>query len=260
VITVEPIYSSGAAPAPAAAIRVEFAGPARHDRPTVLTRLVLAVPHFICLGIAWIATQIVIVGGWFVALVKGRPSGPAAEYLAGYHQWKTRLHAYLLLLTDKYPPVGWRNDQYPVGVAVRPGRLNRTAVLFRLILVIPALLTEVALACGLLAIVMPATWLIVLILGEMPRPLYEAIAAVTRYLARVSGYMYLLTSDYPAGLFGDQSPGIIVAGYSVPGDQQRQLVLSKAAKALVSLFLGAGAATTIGIAVILLLTAITPGA
>jgi hypothetical protein len=30
----------------------------------------------------------------------------------------------------------------------------------------------------------------------------------------------------------------------VPGDQQRQLVLSKLAKALVSLFLGAGAATT----------------
>jgi len=72
-----------------AAIRVEFAGPARQDRLTVLIRLILAVPHFMCLGIAGIATQIVIVGGWLVALVKGRPSGPAAEYLVGYHQWKT---------------------------------------------------------------------------------------------------------------------------------------------------------------------------
>jgi len=147
-----------------------------------------------------------------------------------------------------------------VRVAVRPGRLNRMAVLFRLILVIPALLTEVVLACGLLVIVMPITWLIVLILGEMPRPLHEAIAAATRYLARVNGYMYLLTSAYPAGLFGDQKEAIIVADSPVPGGQQSQLVLSGPAKALVSLFLGAGAAIIIGTTAILLLTATTPGA
>jgi hypothetical protein len=222
----------------------------RQDRLTVLTRLVLAVPHFIALGVAWIATQIVVVGGWFVALVKGHPSGPATEYLAGYLQWKIRLYAYLLLLTDTYPPVGWRNDLYPVRVAVRPGRLNRMAVLFRLILVIPAVLTEVVLACGLLAIVMPITWLIVLILGEMPRPLHEAIAAVTRYLARVDGYMYLLTSEYPAGLLGDQGAGIMAADQSAPGEQPWQLVLSGPAKALVGLFGGAGVAIIIGISVI----------
>jgi hypothetical protein len=252
-------HPPGDGPAYAAAIRVEFAGPARQDRLTVFIRLILAVPHLICLSIAGIATQIVVVGAWLVALVMGRPSGPAAEYLEGYHQWRTRLHAYQLLLTDKYPPVGWRNDLYPVSVAVRPGPLNRLAVLFRLMLLIPALLTEVALACGL-AIVMPITWLIVLNLAEMPRPLHDAISAVTRYLARSDGYRYLLTSAYPAGLFGDQSAGIIVADYSVPSEQQWQLVLSRPAKALVSLILGAGAATMIGITVILLLAATTPSA
>ncbi len=260
MITVALTQPPGDGPARAAAIRVEFAGPTRQDRLTVLSRLILAVPHFVCLGIAGIATQIVVVGGWLVALVKGRPSGPAAEYLVGYHQWKTRLHAYLLLLTDKYPPVGWRNDLYPVGVAVRPGQLNRMAVLSRLTLVIPALLTEVVLACGLVAIVMPITWLIVLILGEMPRPLHDAITAVTRYMARINGYMYLLTSAYPAGLFGDQRAGIIEADYSAPSEQQWQLVLSGSAKALVSLILGAGAATITGITVILLLAATTPSA
>ena len=248
-------HSPGGGPGQAAAIRVEFAGPARQDRLAVLIRLILAVPHFICLGIAGLATGIVIVGAWLVALVMGRPSGPAAEYLVGYHQWKTRLHAYLLLLTDKYPPVGWRNDLYPVGVAVRPGPLKRMAVLFRLILVIPALLTKVVLALGLVAIVMPITWLIVLIQGEMPRPLHDAISAVTRYLARISGYMYLLTSAYPAGLFGDQRAGTVAADRSVPSEQQWQPVLSGSAKALVSLIAGAGAATVIGIAVLLLLAA-----
>ena len=87
-------------------------------------------------------------------------------------------------------------------VAVRPGRLNRLAVLFRLVLAVPALLVEVVLVLVLVVIVMPITWLIVLSLGRMPQPLYEAISAAARYLARVNGYMWLLTSEYPRGLFG----------------------------------------------------------
>jgi hypothetical protein len=133
------------------------------------------------------------------------------------------------------------------------------AVPSRLILVIPAVLTKLVLACGLAAVVMPITWLIVLILAEMPRPLHGAVSAVTRYLARIDGYIYLLTSAYPAGLFGDQGAGsAIVAGHSAPGEQQWQLVLSGPARALVSLILGAGAVTIIGI--ILLLAATTPSA
>jgi hypothetical protein len=121
VIRVALAYPPGYGPARAAAIRVEFAGSAHQDRLTVFIRLILTVPHVICLGIAALATQITIVGGWLVPLVMGRRSAPATEYLVGYHQWKTRLRAYLLLLlTDKYPPVGWRNDLYPVDVAVRP--------------------------------------------------------------------------------------------------------------------------------------------
>ena len=182
-------------------VMVEYAGPRQQDRLTVLTRLILAIPHFICLVVAVIATQIVIVGGWFGALFRGRLSEPVTEYLVGYHQWKARLYAYLLLLTDKYPPVGWRDTDYPVRVAVRPGRLNRLAVLFRLVLAVPALLVEVVLVSVLVAIVMPITWLIVLSLGRMPQPLHEAISAAARYLARVNGYMWLLASDYPRGLF-----------------------------------------------------------
>ena len=79
-----------------------------------------------------------------------------------------------------YPPVGWRDADYPVRVAVRPGRLNRLAVLFRLVLAVPALLVEVVLVLVLVVIVMPITWLIVLSLGRMPQPLYEAISAAAR--------------------------------------------------------------------------------
>src|SRR5215472_11852918 len=57
------------------------------------------------------------------------------------------------------------------------------------------------------------TWLIVLIRGRMPRPLYEAIAACLRYWARMKGYWYMLTDVYPSGLFGDPAgPAFGTAG------------------------------------------------
>ncbi len=148
--------------------------------------------------------MIVLVIGWFCALFTGRLPDSIAGFLAGYQQWEIRLSAYLLLLTDAYPPFGWLDTQYPVSVAVRPGRLNRFAVLFRVILAVPAWLVWEVLAYGLGMIMMFIAWLIVLIMGRMPRPLHDAIAAIVRYWARLKGYWYMLTDVYPAGLFGDQ--------------------------------------------------------
>jgi hypothetical protein len=199
-------------------ILVEFAGPARQRRVTVLLRLILAFPNFFCLYFARMAALCVLVVAWFGALFTGRAPDFAAQFLAGFQQWEVRLASYLLLLSDQYPPIGWERADYPVNVVTRPGRLNRLSVLFRIILVVPAWLLWTVIAYGLAMIVMFISWLIVLIIGRMPQPLYEAIAAMLRYWARVKGYFYLLTSVYPLGLFGDEvlpstSPGI--GGYPV---------------------------------------------
>lgn len=190
-------------PGTPAPVEVGFGGPARQRRATVGVRIILAIPQLICLAFARYAVLIVLVIGWFCALFTGRLPDSIAEFLAGYQQWEIRLSAYLLLLTDAYPPFGWRDTEYPVSVAVRPGRLNRFAVLFRVILALPAWLVWDVLAYGLGMIMMFIAWLIVLIMGRMPRPLHEAIAAIVRYWARLKGYWYMLTDVYPAGLFGD---------------------------------------------------------
>jgi hypothetical protein len=52
------------------------------------------------------------------------------------------------------------------------------------------------------------TWLIVLIRGQMPDAIHQALAAVLRYQVRTLGFALMLTSAYPGGLFGDPaSPG-----------------------------------------------------
>jgi hypothetical protein len=204
---------AGGVPEPSAPILVSFAGPARQGRWSVLLRAILAIPALVCLYFArWVA-WVVLFTGWFGALFTGRLPDYAASYLAGFQRWEVRAYAYLLLLTDTYPPFGLLDADYPVSVTIRPGRLNAAAVFFRLVLVLPAWIIATILWYGLGPIVMIPTWLIVLIRGRMPQPLYEAIAACLRYWARMKGYWYLLTDAYPDGLFGDPAePGLGAAG------------------------------------------------
>src|SRR6516165_6627805 len=160
-----------------APVLVAFAGPAAQSRVTVLFRLLLAIPHFIVLYALGIAAEVVAIIGWFAALFTGRLPDFAADYLTGYLRWQTRVFGYENLLTDVYPPFTLEDADYPIRVAVRPGRLNRLAVLFRLFLLIPVLIVQVVVSYGAFTIVQFVSWLIVLISGQMPDSLYQAMAA-----------------------------------------------------------------------------------
>jgi outer membrane biosynthesis protein TonB len=204
--------ASGASGA-SAPVLVGFAGPARQGRWTVLLRAILAIPAVVCLYFVRYVAGVVLVTGWFAALFTGRLPDYAASFLTGFQRWEVRAYAYLLLLTSTYPPFGLLDADYPVSVTISPGRLNRAAVLFRLVLVFPAWVVATILWYGLGLILMIPTWLIVLIRGRMPRPLYEAIAACLCYWARMRAYWYLLTDVYPDGLFGDPAgPALRAAG------------------------------------------------
>lgn len=200
----------------AAPIEVGFAGPVAQRRVTTAFRLILVIPQLIVLYVLGIAAEIVSIIGWFGALFTGRLPQFAAEFLSGVLRWQTRVSAYYLLLTDLYPPFSLDDADYPVRVAVRPGPLNRLAVLFRFILAIPAAIVLGALTYGLETITMFVVWLIVLITGRMPEALHEAISSVLRYTTRYTGYLFLLTSEYPRGLYGDQ-PGLAGLPGSQPG-------------------------------------------
>jgi Domain of unknown function (DUF4389) len=260
------------APAP---VLVGFAGPAPQARLTVLFRLFMVIPHLIVLWLLGIAAEIVAVIGWFGALFTGQLPGFAAEFLTGYLRWYVRVIGYAIMLTDVYPPFTLDEADYPVQIAVAPGPLNRLAVLFRLFLLIPCAILQAIVAYGAYTVMGFVTWLIVLVKGEMPAALHQALAAVLRFQARTLGYALMLTSAYPAGLFGDPempgpwSPAGPYQGYATqPGYGAQpgygtetygapqaggapvswRLVLSGAARALMVTFIGLG--VLIGVAVV----------
>jgi len=187
-------------------VLVAVAGPTAQRRATVAIRFILAVPHFIALYFLGIAAFAVAVIGWPGALATGRLPRFAATYLSGYLRWYSRAGAYLLLLTDEYPPFAFGDAAYPLRLAVDSGKLNRLTVLFRVILAIPAAIASILLTSGFTMIVIFIAWLTALIAGRLPASLHQAFAAVLRYTIRYYGYLYLLTDAYPAGLFGDE-PG-----------------------------------------------------
>jgi Domain of unknown function (DUF4389) len=198
-------------------VLVAFAGPARQRRLTVFFRLIMVIPQYIVLYALNIAAEVVLVICWFAALFTGQVPVGLADFLAGYLRWSSRVTGYVWLLTDAYPPFALADVAYPVRVSVTPGRLNRLAVLFRLFLAIPASIVAAVAGWGV-GIAALVIWLIVLIAGRMPDMLYQALAAILRYLIRLQGYWLLLTATYPGGLFGDQpGAGLSAAGAADPG-------------------------------------------
>lgn len=243
--------------------QLEVDGPARQRRLTVLVRLLLLIPQYVVLYILSLAAGVVLVISWFAALVLGRLPGWSATFLNGYLSWTIRVRASTQLLVDRYPPFDFTAPQYPARVYVEPGRLNRLAVFFRLILVIPAAIINLVITYGW-GVCAFFCWLAVLVTGRVPGPLFEATAAVVRYHMRYAAYYMMLTSAYPRDLFGDlasadpasdvpSSPesarGDASSGASAAHGGTRPLVLSTGGRALLLVFVVVGALSVVGISV-----------
>jgi hypothetical protein len=181
--------------------------PETRDRVSVGLRLLVALPQYIVLLFVDVAALLMLVLGWFGALVTGRLPDFARDFLTGVLRWQARVEAYVLLLTDQYPPYSMQPEEaYPVQIAVPPAtELNRLAVLVRLVLLIPAAIAASVLSTGAFVISI-ASWLSIMLTGSMPTPLYEAARAALRFQLRYWAYVSMLTTDYPAGVMGDPGP------------------------------------------------------
>ena len=203
----QPTPDATAGAAPSQVLDLAVRPNARQRRWTAALRLLLAIPHLFLLFFLGLAAVVVVVIGWFGALFTGRLPGFATQYLSGYVRWQARVNAYLYFLTDSYPPFSFEPvPEYAVRLAVRPGRLNRWAVLFRIILVIPAYAVGSVVSNGA-SIVSIVSWAVTWITARLPEPFYEAYRVVLRFEARLWAYLFMLSSEYPWwGMFGDEAP------------------------------------------------------
>ncbi len=187
-------------------VEIRFGTARPQRRATVAFRIILAIPQLIVVGVVGYGAAAVMFLGWFAALFTGRLPASFAKFLTGYLRWYARVEAYLYLMTDEYPPFSLDPDPtYPVDVTVTTGRLNRAAVFFRVVLVVPAYVVAMTLGFGwqMLSFFF---WIITLVKGRMPDSIFGASAAVIRYQTRLAGFFSMVTSVYPGGVLGDTGP------------------------------------------------------
>jgi Domain of unknown function (DUF4389) len=76
----------------------------QRNRVSVGFRLILAIPQLIMLALLVIAAWVVLVIAFFAVLFTGRWPAGLRHFTLGVVRWWLRVEAYLLLLTDEYPP------------------------------------------------------------------------------------------------------------------------------------------------------------
>jgi len=74
------------------------------NRLTVGFRIILAIPQLIVLAFLGIAALVAWVIALFAVLFTGRWPAGMRDFVLGVARWWLRVDAYLLLLTDDYPP------------------------------------------------------------------------------------------------------------------------------------------------------------
>jgi hypothetical protein len=171
----------------------------QRSRLTAFFRLILAIPLAIWLYLCGIVAAIAVVIAWFAIVLTGHYPKALYDFVAGFTRFLTRFTAYVVLLSDPYPPFGGSADSaYPVRVefAGPLARYSRAKAFFRLILAIPIMILRYVMNL-LLEVGALAAWVVIVITGKMPRGLFDLMVLANSYTARSDAYIFLLSETYP---------------------------------------------------------------
>jgi len=67
-------------------------------------KIITSIPHIIILFFLYLALFVVVVIAWFAILFTGRYPQGLHTFVAGVFRWSLRVEAYVISLTDEYPP------------------------------------------------------------------------------------------------------------------------------------------------------------
>ncbi|MEA2511208.1 MAG: hypothetical protein QOJ59_695 [Thermomicrobiales bacterium] len=85
-------------------VTFEMAYPERMSRLLIFVKWLLIIPHAIVLYILGVALYVVWLIAWFAILITGRYPQGMFDFVTGVSRWAYRVTAYVLMLTDAYPP------------------------------------------------------------------------------------------------------------------------------------------------------------
>lgn len=67
-------------------------------------KIISSIPHLILLIVLFVAVLVVTIVAWFAILFTGRYPEGLHTFVVGVFRWSLRVQAYIVSLTDEYPP------------------------------------------------------------------------------------------------------------------------------------------------------------
>jgi hypothetical protein len=115
----DPYPSFGGSDDPAYPIRMRFAGPLeRYSRLKTFFRLILAIPIVVLRYVMHLLLEVGAVAAWVVVLVTGKMPRGLFDLMVLANSYTARSDAYVLLLTETYPP--FQDEQTRAAGTVTP--------------------------------------------------------------------------------------------------------------------------------------------
>jgi hypothetical protein len=101
----DPYPPFGGSPDPAYPVRMEFAGPLeRYSRVKTFFRFILAIPLLVLRYVMGLLLEVGAVAAWVVIVITGKMPRGLFDLMVLANSYTARSDAYLLLLTESYPP------------------------------------------------------------------------------------------------------------------------------------------------------------